>query len=274
MLPPYPTSSQHPEVIDGVQGKGALWSLAEQVGAPSRHHQLNHTAHPSVCIYRNPARSGPCSQGIFQRRQRRKEIITEQCGKCCNTGTYKIQRWPQARVSPLPGLEWDPQRKFPRRDAFMTESWPLQFSSVAQSSLTLCNAMDGSTLGFPAHHQLPELARTHVHGVGDAIQPSHPLLLPSPAFNLSHYQGLSQLVSSLHQVAKVLELQLQHQPFQWIFRTDFLQDGLVGYPCYPRDSQESSPTPQFKSINSSTLSFPCDPTLASIHNYWKNHSFD
>ena len=72
-------------------------------------------------------------------------------------------------------------------------------------------------------HCLPELAQTHVHRVGDAIQPSHPLPSPSPfAFNLSQHQGLFQWVSSSHQVAKVLELQLQHQSFQWIFRTDLL----------------------------------------------------
>ena len=67
---------------------------------------------------------------------------------------------------------------------------------------------------------------------------------------------------------------VSHQSFQWIFRIDFLQDGLVGSPCSPRDSQESSPTPQFKSINSSVLSFLYSPTLTSIHDYWKNHSFD
>ena len=116
--------------------------------------------------------------------------------------------------------------------------------------------MDCSTLGLPVHHQLPEFTQTHVHRVGDAIQPSHPLSSPSPpTFNLSQHQGLFQRVSSLHQVAKVLELQLQHQSFQWIFRTDFLQDGLVGSPCSPRDSQESSPIPQFKGINSSALNF-------------------
>ena len=74
-------------------------------------------------------------------------------------------------------------------------------------------------------------------------------------------------------MAKVLHLQLQHQSFQWIFRTGFLQDGLVGSPCSPRDSQESSPT-QFKSINSSALSFLYSPTLTSIPDYWKNHSID
>ena len=86
--------------------------------------------------------------------------------------------------------------------------------------------------------------------------------------------GLFKWVSSLHQVAKVLELQLQHQSFQWTPRTDLLYDGLDGSPCSPRDSQESSPTPQFKSIDSSALSFLHSPTLTSIHDYWKNYSLD
>ena len=88
----------------------------------------------------------------------------------------------------------------------------VRFSSVVQLCLTLCYPMNSSTPGLPAHHQLPEFTQTHVHWVGDAIQPSRPLLSPSPpAFNLSQHQGLFQWVSSLHQVAKVLEFQLQHQ---------------------------------------------------------------
>ena len=147
------------------------------------------------------------------------------------------------------------------------------FSSVAQSCPTLCDPMNRSMPGFPVHHQLPESTQTHVHWVGDAIQPSHALSSPSPpALNLSQHQGLFKWVSSSHQVAKVLEFQLQHQSFQWIFRTDFLENGLTRSPCSPRDSQESSPTPQFKSINSSVLSFLHSPTLTSIHDYWKNHS--
>jgi len=99
----------------------------------------------------------------------------------------------------------------------------IQVSSVAQPCPTIGNPMECSTPGLPVHHQLPELAQTHVHWVSDAIQPSHPLLSSSPlAFNLSQHQGLFQWVSSLHQVAKVLKFQLQHQSFQWIFRTDFL----------------------------------------------------
>ena len=129
--------------------------------------------------------------------------------------------------------------------------------SVALSCLTLCDPMDCSTPGFPVLHHLPELAQTHVHWVGDAIQPSCP--------------GSSKWMSSSHQVAKLLDLQCQHQSFQWIFRIDFL---LVWSPCSPEDCQESSPTPQFKSINSSVLSFLYSATLTSIHEYWKNHRFD
>ena len=91
----------------------------------------------------------------------------------------------------------------------------VQFSSVAQSCPTLCDPMNCSTPGLPVHHQLPEFTQTHVHQVGDAIQPSHPLSSPSPpAPNPSQHQGLFQWVNSSHEVAKVLEFQLQHQSFQ------------------------------------------------------------
>ena len=131
------------------------------------------------------------------------------------------------------------------------------FSSVQSlSHVRLCDTMNCSTPGLPDHHQLLESTQTHVHLVGDAIQPFHPLSYPSPsALNLSQHQGLFKWVSSLQKVAKVLELQLQHQSFRWIFRVDFLLDWQVWSLCSPRDSQESSPTPQFKSINSSALSF-------------------
>ena len=116
-----------------------------------------------------------------------------------------------------------------------------QISSVTQLGVTLCDLIYCSTPGF-VHHQLPEHDQTHVHQVGDAIQPSHFPLSPSPpAFNLSQHQGLFQWFSSSHQVAKVLELQLHYQSFQWIFRTDFPEDWLVWSPCSPRDFQESSP---------------------------------
>ena len=153
--------------------------------------------------------------------------------------------------------------------------FPPQFSSIAQSCLTLCDPMNRCTPGLPVYHQLLEFTQTNVHRVGDAIQPSHPLSSPSPpALNPSQHQSLFQRVSSSHEVAKVLEFQLQHHSFQWTPRTDLLQDGLVGSPCSPRDSQESSPTPQFKRINSSALSFLHSPTLTSIHDHWKNRSLD
>ena len=122
---------------------------------------------------------------------------------------------------------------------------------------TLCDPMDCSTPDFPVLHQLPELMQTHVHQVADAIQPSHFLLslLFTPWFFLSQHQGLFKWVSSSHQMAKVLELQLHRQSFHWIFRTVFIQNWLVGSSCSPRDPQESSSTPQFKSINSLVLSF-------------------
>ena len=135
-------------------------------------------------------------------------------------------------------------------------------SSVAQLCPTLCDPIHYSLPGFPAHHQHTELAQTHVHRVSDAIHLIIYRPLSPPAFNLSQHQGS-------HQVAKVLDFQLQHQSFQRIFRTDFLQDGLVGSSCSPRDSQESSPIPQFKSINSSALSFHYSLTLTC-----KNHSLE
>ena len=105
---------------------------------------------------------------------------------------------------------------------------PVQLSSVSQLCLTLWDPMNCSMPGLPVHHQLPESAQTHVCWVSGAIQPSHPPLSPSPlAFNLSEHQGLFKWVSSLHQVAKALEFQLQHQSFRWIFRVDFLWNDLL-----------------------------------------------
>ena len=87
----------------------------------------------------------------------------------------------------------------------------------------------------------------------------------SGSFPMSHFFA---------SIAKVLEFHLQHQSFQWIFRTDFLHNWQVWSPCSPRDSQESSPTPQFKSISFLVLKLLHSPTLTSIHDYWKNYSFD
>ena len=138
--------------------------------------------------------------------------------------------------------------------------WGISSVQFSRSVVSDCDPMNCSMPGLPSHHWLPEPTQTHVHWVGDAIQPSHPLWSPSPpGLNLSQHQGLLKWVSSLHQVAKVLEFQLQHQSFQWTPRIDLLYNGLAESPCSPRDSQESSPTPQFKSINSLVLSFLCSP---------------
>ena len=124
------------------------------------------------------------------------------------------------------------------------------------------SATHGLQPGFPVLHCFPECAQTHAHWIFDAIQPSHPLLFPSPpAFNLSQHQSLFQWVGSSHQVAKILELQFQAWVLQWIFRVDFCYSRLIWSPCCPRDSQESSPIPQFRSIDSSALSLLYGPTL-------------
>ena len=110
---------------------------------------------------------------------------------------------------------------FPTTTSVCRESKRGQFSSVTQSCPTLCDPINHSAPGLPVHQQLPEFTQTHVHWVGDAIQPSHPLLSPSPpTLNLSQHQGLFRWVSPSHQVAKILEFQLQHQSFQWTPRTD------------------------------------------------------
>ena len=145
----------------------------------------------------------------------------------------------------------------------------LQFSSVTQLCPTLCDPMGCSTPGFPVHHQLLEPAQTHVHGVGDAIQLSHPLSSPCPpAFNLSQHQSLlcirwpkywsfSFSISPSNEYSGLIS-----------FRVDWLDLLAV------QGTLKSSPTPQFKSINSSMLSLLCGSTLTSIHDYWKKHSFD
>ena len=133
--------------------------------------------------------------------------------------------------------------------------------------------MDCSTPSFPVHHQIPELAQTHVQRVGEAIQPSHPLSSPSPpTFNLikvfsnesvlrirwPNYWSFSFGISPSNGYSGLLS-----------FRMDWLD--LLAVQGTP---QESSPAPQFKSINSLACSFLCSPTLTSVLDYWKNHSFD
>ena len=127
---------------------------------------------------------------------------------------------------------------------------------VAQSCPTLCDPMNCIMPGFPVLHYLLEFAQIHVHWVADAIKASHALPSSFPfAFNLYQHQGLFQWVDSLYQVAKILELQLQHQSFQWKFRIDFLWDWLVWSPYCPRDPQESFPAPQLESISAVSLQY-------------------
>ena len=145
-----------------------------------------------------------------------------------------------------------------------------QFSSVAQSCPTLCYPMNRSTSGLPVHHQLPESTQTHVHWVGDAIQPSHPLVVPFSSclqsFPASGSFQMCQLFVSGGQSigasasASVLSMNTQDwSPLGWTGWISLQSKGL----------SESSPTPQFKSINSLALSFPYSPTLTFIHDHWK-----
>ena len=146
----------------------------------------------------------------------RKSEVMVKCKEKQNKLILVFWVW-RLRSSSNKGVLWDFFRRILMRMRTLT------FSSVTQSCPTLCNPMDCGTPGFPVHHQLPDLAQTHAHWVGDAIQPSHPLSSPPPpAFNLSQHQGLFQWVSSLLQRAEVLVFPLQYQFFQWIFRTDFL----------------------------------------------------
>ena len=121
--------------------------------------------------------------------------------------------------------------------------------------------------GFPFLNYLQESSQTHVHWVSDVIQPSHPVSLKSPfAFKLSQHLSLFQWANSSHQVITALELQLQHQSFQWLC---WSPSGLTGLICLlSRDSQESSPAPQSKSINSSALSLLYGRTLTSLRDWW------
>ena len=145
--------------------------------------------------------------------------------------------------------------------------------SGVKSHWTLCDPKSCSMPGSPILHYLPEFAQTHVQWVSDAIQQSHILSPPSPpSLNISQHQGLFQWVGSSQQMAKELEIQHQHQSFQWISRVALFQDWLVWSFCYWRDSQESSPEPQFESIYFSALSLLYGPTLfmvLTLHDYWE-----
>ena len=147
-----------------------------------------------------------------------------------------------------------------------------QFSSVAQICPTLCNPMNCSTPGFPVHHQLAELAQTHVHRVGDAIQPTHPLSSPSPP-------ALS--LSSIRVFSSELVLCIRW-PNDWSFSISPSDEfsGLISFIIDRLDffaiqgTLKSPSAPQFGRVSSSVLRLLHGPTLTSTHNYWKNHSFN
>ena len=142
--------------------------------------------------------------------------------------------------------------------------------SAAQSCLTLWDPMDCSTPDFSVYHQLPDsspLSRWCHPTISSSVVSLSSCLLSFPA------SGSFQISWLFASIGQSLELQLQHQSFQWMFRVDFLQDWLIWYPCCPRDFQESSLT-HFKSIDSLAFSLLYGPTLTSVHDHWKNHSFD
>ena len=148
----------------------------------------------------------------------------------------------------------------------------IQFSHSVMSDSLKLNGLQHAYL--PVHHQLPEFSQNHVHQVGDATQPSHSLSSPSPPNSIFPRTRVFSTESVLR----------MRWPKYWSFsfsinpsneHPGLIQpDWLVGSPCSPRDSQESSPTPQFKSINSSAFSFLHRSTLTSIYDHWKNHSLD
>ena len=162
------------------------------------------------------------------------------CGPNKGHGCHKIK--------PLPS-------KLKMRGSFILSD-SVQFSSLARSCPTLCDPRNRRKTGCPAYHQLPEFTQTQVHRVGDAIQPSHPLSSPFPP---------APIPPSIRVFSNESTLRIRW-PKYWSFSFSMSpsnerpQDGLVGSPCSPRDSQESSPTPQFKSINFSVLRFPYSPT--------------
>ena len=184
-------------------------------------------------------------------------------------------------------ITWIVFTVMPKQTMQMIRGWvtPLTVLVVLKSAYLICAAKfscsvvsdptDCSMPGFPVHHQLPEFTQTHVHWVGDAIQPAHPLSSPSPpAPNPSQNQGLFQWVSSSHQVAKGLEFSFSISPSNEYsglisFRMDWLDLLAVQETLNSLLQHHSS-----KASIASVLSFLYSPTLTSIHDYWKNHSFD
>ena len=154
---------------------------------------------------------------------------------------------------------------------YIVEVGLVWFSAVAQWCLALCDPMDCSTPGFPVHHQFPELAKTHPSTISSILSSVIPFSSCLQYFPASGSFQMSQFFTSggqsIEVSASALVLAMNIQ--------DWFPLGLTGLiSCSPMDSQESSPIPQFKSINSSALSSLYGPTLTSIHDYWKNHSFD
>ena len=156
---------------------------------------------------------------------------------------------------------------------FYRLQYSVQFSSSVVSDSLRPQELQHARTPWPS--TTPGVTQIHVHWVSDAIQPSHPLSSPSPpAPNISQHQNLFQWVNSLHESGQSTGVSALASFLPKKSQADLLWNGLVGSPCSPRDSQESSPTPQFKSINSLALSFLHNPTLTSIHDHWKNHSLD
>ena len=135
-----------------------------------------------------------------------------------NVIAQRIKHLPAMQGTRVRSLDWEDPLEKEMAAHSGSLAWEIpspQLSPVTQSCPTLCSPMDFSSPGLPDHHQLPEFTQTHVHRVGDAVQPPHPLSSPSPpAFDLSQHQGLFKGATSSHQVAKVLEFQFQHQSFQ------------------------------------------------------------
>ena len=148
----------------------------------------------------------------------------------------------------------------------------VQFScSVVSDSVT---PKDCNMPGLPVHHQLPEFTPTHVHWVSDAIQPSHPLSSPSPASVFPSIRVFFKWGNFSHKVTKVLEFSASALVLPMNIRDSFILGWTGWISLQSKGLSESSPTPQFKSINSSELSFLYSPTLTCIRDYWRNHSFD
>ena len=152
------------------------------------------------------------------------------------TALLRVRNGPECPEGYLRELTWDSNPNCRRASQSV--------SLVTQSCPNLCDPMNHSTRGLLVHHKLPEITQTHVHRVGGGMQTSHPLSSPSsPAPNPSQHQSLFQWVNSSHEVAKVLEVSASASVLPMNTQDFFLQDGLVGSPCSPKDSQESSPTP-------------------------------